>query len=509
MSLNRTFASLVFAVAAALPVTAAQAQRVDPAAFYRQFSDSGIRAIEYDLIWIGGSDAVTNGRIGRTELSTIRRFERQRGLRADGVLRRAERRELRRAAERVRAEFGYRIVDDRETGMRIGVPTALVGAPQPTPRGAIRRGANGTIALRTVRLPEANLRRAYRRLTNRLGRQVSYKIVRSRWFVVTGEDGGRSFYTRARTDGREVRLFTFTYPNALKGQVDRAIVAMSNDFSAFAGDPQPRARETVVEPATDCAPRIRVARGETLARIAARCGTTVNRLRRANGGLDPLDLQAGQTLRIPRDGERLAALPEPRSLERRTAEPLASEPSAAEPTYAPAATIAPRRPVEGRGITVVVTGFPPRTALEAGFTRTGNRFRMVDTARTDADGSATLRLNLPEDLDAGQSAAVLVTTPDRALEAASERFMVRSRPIARADDDSSVAQEPIVVSGMTTEEGVGCATMRDARGRRYNLLGAVADYEPGTAVRIIGFPTSAGGCGEGTTLDVTQIERRP
>ena len=156
---------------------------------------------------------------------------------------------------------------------------------------------------------------------------------------------------------------------------------------------------------------------------------------------------------------------------------------------------------------MLASGFPPRAALEIGFARTGNRIRTVETARTDAEGTATLRLPLPADLDAGQSAAVLVSTPDGSVAAATERFMVRSQPLARADGPA--AEEPVVVSGMTTEEGVGCATMRDAQGKRYNLLGAVADYEPGTPVRIIGFPTRSGGCGEGTTLDVTQIERRP
>lgn len=68
----------LLALALALPGAApAQRYETDPLAYYRQFPDARIRSLEYDLIWIGGVDAVANGVIGRQSLEAIRAFERR------------------------------------------------------------------------------------------------------------------------------------------------------------------------------------------------------------------------------------------------------------------------------------------------------------------------------------------------------------------------------------------------------------------------------------------------
>ena len=506
-------ATLLATVLLPLP---AEAQRLDPNAYYRQFSDAQTRAIEYDLIWIGGTNAVTSGRIDRHELAAIRRFERSIGTRADGILRRGERRALRERAQAIRERVGYRTLVDPATGIRLGVPTALFDTPQRAPNGTRWRAPDGTAGLATVRLPGANLASVYRSRAARPGVQVTYKVLRDRWFVITGRENGRSFYTRARTDGSEVRLYTIRYESRMEGTIDPIIVAMSNDFEAFASDPRPETVALNPRPASRaCGSRIRVERGETLSRIAARCGTSVNRLRRANDGLDPRDLQAGQTLAIPSAGEELPSLaslapqPAPRVEAPAAAAPVRELPRASaenvEPVYAPTAVFAPLRPLEGRRITVSATGFPPLAAVEAGFTRRGRPFRARESARTDDQGRVTVRLALPDWLDAGQTGTAVIATPDGTLAAATSPFMVRSQPVnAPAEPD----REPVVVSGMTTGENANCATMRDEEGRRVNLIGEVADYQPGTPVRVLGFETRRGGCGEGTTLEVTNIERR-
>ena len=528
--------------------TTAEAQRTDALAYYRQFSDNRIRDLEYDLIWVGETQAVTSGRIGPAQLRAIQRFERSLGTRADGVLRRNERRALRAEADRIRDRVGYRVTIDPGTGARIGIPFALVGRGAPVRGGTRWATEDGSVVLETDSRPlRGSLREAYARAVARPGREVTYKLRRSRFFVVSGREGGRSFYTRARTNGRELRSFTVTYDTRLEGVFDPIIVAMSNDFEAFAAGPArrivpvPQLREPAEPQALACAPRIRVAYGDTLSRIAARCNTSVSRLRRANSGLDPLDLRAGQTLSIPDANETLPPLPEPpapvarvqepetvppapqtAASEDRTeptgfdesGEPPASErevanvePTSVEPVYAPTAIFAPLQPVAGRRLTVTATGFPPGTPVELGFSRINASMRAVETARTDSEGRVTFRVPLPDWLEAGQTSAVVIETSDGEIAATTQSFMVRSAPAQTAGTTDE--REPLLLSGMTTAEGTGCATMRDMEGRLYNLIGEVADYEPGTAVRVLGFETENGGCGEGPTVEVTNIERRP
>ena len=47
--------------------------------YYKQLSQDERRSIEYDLIWIGGTDAVTNGVVGRQSIAAIKEFERRIG----------------------------------------------------------------------------------------------------------------------------------------------------------------------------------------------------------------------------------------------------------------------------------------------------------------------------------------------------------------------------------------------------------------------------------------------
>ena len=60
--------------------------------------------------------------------------------------------------------------------------------------------------------------------------------------MVAGREAGRRFYTRARIEGDEVRAYTIDYDPALKLELEPTIVAMSNDFEAFASDPAYRSR---------------------------------------------------------------------------------------------------------------------------------------------------------------------------------------------------------------------------------------------------------------------------
>ena len=343
--------------------------------YYKQLSQDERRSIEYDLIWIGGTDAVTNGVVGRQSIAAIKEFERRIGTRADGILRPRERRALARQAERAREDAGYEVVIDEATGAAVGVPFAYVDEPVATRLGARYEAADGAVAVETYRAARGpDLRQIYQRQIARPGREVTYEVFRGEWFVVAGREGERRFYTRARTDGDEVRAYTIDYDPSLKSELEPTIVAMSNDFEAFASDPAyrdrtPRRVEAVAERNVPegCPAEITVRAGDTLRRIARRCGVTVRELRLANDRIRPRELQAGQTLFIPdaapRTAERIRVRPPAPRVEREVV-----------PVYQPTAVYLPRRPREDGRVRVSATGFPPETEVEVGFLRGNGRY---------------------------------------------------------------------------------------------------------------------------------------
>ena len=63
ISLHRLALATTLALATA-PLVVVPAHATPALDYYKQFGESERRSIEYDLIWIGGTDAVTNGVVG-------------------------------------------------------------------------------------------------------------------------------------------------------------------------------------------------------------------------------------------------------------------------------------------------------------------------------------------------------------------------------------------------------------------------------------------------------------
>ena len=59
----------------AAPTFVAPAHATPALDYYKQFDEAERRSIEYDLIWIGGTDAVTNGVVGHQSIAAIKQFE--------------------------------------------------------------------------------------------------------------------------------------------------------------------------------------------------------------------------------------------------------------------------------------------------------------------------------------------------------------------------------------------------------------------------------------------------
>ena len=491
-SLSTIAALLAGAVAALAPFAAtgpALAQE-SPRAYYGSLPSDTVRGIEYDLIWVGATDAVTNGAIGPTDIDSIRDFEARNGLRADGILGPRERGVLARQAGRARAQVGYEIVRNQRVGARIGLPTAFVGEPTNTPTTTEWRSADDRLRVLAYRLPGQGLDEAYRDRLSRAGREVTYDVLRDDFFVIAGKENGLDLYIRGEEFDGEVRAIAVVYDTALSDAIEPMIVAMSNDFEPFSIDTRP-APPPVVPPASPCISPYAVRPGDTLYAIALRCSTTVPAIARANPTVDPFALRVGQRLLIPNRGD---AFPPP---------PPPAPPPARPPVQAVVAELSSTAPQQGGSLDVTARGFRPGEVVEAGFGRTADRFVVTRIVRADGSGTVRLTMRLPDDYRAGDGGVVAFATPDGARGAATPRFTVRAvRPPAR---------RALTVTGMLTTEGTRCTALRDVDGALYTLTGRLPDYAAGTPVRVdalAGTEAQGAQCAQGRTIEVQSMARR-
>lgn len=212
------------------------AQAAAKAAFDR-LEEAERKAIQNDLIWSGDFNGVAGGEFGRRTYDALLAFERRTAGTADGILTPPERANLKRAADEARLALRFSEVVDAATGIRIGLPGALLTQRVAVDNGVVWRRADSAVSLQLVKLPPAQ---AFADLFEQMrqdgpGRKVTYRLQRPDWFVVSGEEGGRKFYTRLAQGPAGVRGYTFRYPADQAATLDRIMIAIANTFEPFPG----------------------------------------------------------------------------------------------------------------------------------------------------------------------------------------------------------------------------------------------------------------------------------
>src|SRR5690606_10240099 len=146
--------------AAALPAFPALAQQpaaseaLDAArAAFEALPEADRKAIQDALVWTGDYNGTLDGAFGKRSFDAIRAFETRSRLTADGILTPAERDALLAAAQRQRDAAGFAVIDDRRTGIRIGVPQKVLADRSETPDGSLFRARRGGGALTTDFIP--------------------------------------------------------------------------------------------------------------------------------------------------------------------------------------------------------------------------------------------------------------------------------------------------------------------------------------------------------------------
>ncbi len=182
------------------------------------------------LVWLGLYNGVSDGDFAKRTRDAIAAFQLSVKGRRDGTLSEAQLQTLLAAGQNARAAAGFQTIADARTRATIGAPTKLMGA---------KSGVTLDFASDT----SGDLAALYAKLSApTAARKISYKAIKpDAFFVVSGQEGGKKFYTRyeRNVDGvPPIRGFTFAYP-AARGDLDRVALAVANSFVAFpqAGTP--------------------------------------------------------------------------------------------------------------------------------------------------------------------------------------------------------------------------------------------------------------------------------
>ena len=395
-------ASLVLAIAMALVLLALLAAPTHAGPRERAVTDA--------LIWLGVSERVPRSRLDARDREAIARAERRLGLFVDGRLERHERRALLAAADERKRTEGYRVIEDRATGARLGVPRAWMGRPERLRDGTRWASPDGAIALRSFRTP-VDLGTVERRERARRGTRITYDVGGRGWTVLSGYRQGRPFYLRAERAGGETRGFRVEYDPALRERLDRIVVAMSGDFDPFAS--QPRGEAEIA-----AAPRFPILPG---------------------AGPEP------RRRALSRRSVAVASLP-----------PVERE-ARAEPDVPARATETPDRP----------------TALD------DDPIPPLEGPRREVEADAP---PVP-DADEGD--------------------------VALLDPEGTERAVPREITGLLTDEGQSCPTLRGPDGTLYALVGEVPSVRAGTLVTIEAVEVDgAGRCSAGRTVAVGSFRVR-
>jgi hypothetical protein len=205
-------------------------------AAYDAISDSGRKAVQEALIWSGDYSGIVDGSFGRRTYDAIVAFEKRSKLKADGIIEAKEREALDAAAQKARQAVQFRTFTDPRNGLKVGMPGKILDKTTATKTGTQLASADGSASLETLSFIEAdaNLADLFEKTkAESAGRKVTYKLLQGDFFVVSGEDQGRQFYTRVGKGQQGLRGFTFSYRANRKAELDRVTIAMANAFVPF------------------------------------------------------------------------------------------------------------------------------------------------------------------------------------------------------------------------------------------------------------------------------------
>ena len=190
--------------------------------------------IQSALLWSGDYTGSVNG--DDPLISAIRNYQKRARSRITGVLSPVERTNLLAAAQLHEDEFGWTVVVDPATGVRIGLPMKLVPQARDTPRGTRWSAKHGEVQVETFRIKSAEIKLAAlfeQQKKEPSTRKIEQSALRDDSFVITGMQGLKKFSVRAYARDGEIRGVTVLFDQMMETIVAPVTAAMVSAFSPF------------------------------------------------------------------------------------------------------------------------------------------------------------------------------------------------------------------------------------------------------------------------------------
>ena len=191
--------------------------------------------IQASLLWAGDY----TGAAGAEDpmLTAIKNFQKRIKTKVTGVLTPEERARLV-AADKDHADaFGWTVVTDPATGVRLGLPAKLVTQAHEVAGGTRWSSKHGEVQVETFRIKGADLKLGgvFEDMKRGAGgaRKIETSALRDDGFVISGMQGLKIFTTRARMRDGEVRGVTVSYDQMMETIVAPVTVAMASAFTPF------------------------------------------------------------------------------------------------------------------------------------------------------------------------------------------------------------------------------------------------------------------------------------
>lgn len=282
-----------------------------------------------------------------------------------------------------------------------------------------------------------------------------------------------------------------------------------------------------VDAQTRCGPRVTVGLGDTLYRIAARCGTTASAILRMNPQIvNPNVIHLGQVIHLA-----------PGQIARPIPPKIPGGSSAHTYVVRPGDTLYRISLYVGVPLPALLAANPH---IDPRFLRPGMIIRLpgrvipppypqpmpprppaqtIAVAGVISDGGATCPAMRGNDgrlyslvgdfgrVRPGDRVRVegRITQTSNCMQGTT--IQVHRLRTFGGDDTDDNADQLITVTGRVTDEGVECTAIRGSDGRLYTLAGNTGRLMPGDRVEVIGRRAEASFCMQGTTIEVVRLRR--
>jgi hypothetical protein len=190
--------------------------------------------IQSALLWSGDYTGSIPGE--DPFLSAIKNYQKRAKSRITGVLSLSERANLLAAAKSYEDEFGWRIVTDPSTGVRLGLPSKLVPQVRDAARGTRWSAAHGEVQVETFRIKESEIKLAAffeQQKKEPANRKVESSVLRDDSFIITGMQGLKKFSVRAQRRDGEIRGLILLFDQMMETIVAAVTPAIVSAFAPF------------------------------------------------------------------------------------------------------------------------------------------------------------------------------------------------------------------------------------------------------------------------------------